>query len=218
MNKCIIVCAGEFVPIEIVRDETDLVIAADGGYEYCMQVGVVPDLIVGDFDSISPMLREEIFGIKEREPERVIVLPAEKDDTDTMAAIRIGLERGFEKFYLYAAGGGRMDHTIANLESLMFIKQHGGRGYLMAHDMLAVVIANEEISFHPGMQGTCSVFSMGEKAEGVTIRGMKYNVEDATLTNGFPLGQSNEFTEAQGTISVGNGALLIIVYWSANML
>ncbi len=218
MKKCLIVCAGEFVPIEINRDAEDLVIAADGGYEYCMQVGVVPDLIVGDFDSISPALKSEIDAIREAEPERVITLPCEKDDTDTMAAIRIGLERGYQCFYFYAAVGGRMDHLMANIQSLMFLKEHGAKGYLMSHDMMAFVIKDEKIQFSAGMSGTCSVFSMDREATGVSIRGMKYNVEDVSLSNHFPLGQSNEFTDDVGSIEVRHGTLFVVVSWDANML
>lgn len=212
-GKCIIVCAGEFVPVVINRTEQDLVIAADGGYQHCMQVNLIPDLLVGDFDSVSQSLDKEIERMQEEEPDRVIKLPCEKDDTDTLAAIRVGLERGYQKFYLYGACGGRVDHTLANVQCLLFLKKHHAKGYVMNHDMMMTVIENEEIRFHKNMRGVLSVFAMGEKAEGVTISNMKYELTDAEITNDFPIGISNCFTEKEGIISVRNGSLLLVVYW-----
>ena len=212
-GKCIIVCAGEFVPVVITRSPEDLVIAADGGYQHCLEVNLVPDLVIGDFDSVTEAVREEIGMLQAREPERVITLPCAKDDTDTLAAIREGLSRGYRKFYLYGAAGGRMDHTIANIQTLQYIKNQGAKGYLMSHDMMMTVIRNEEIRFHAGMTGTLSVFALGEKAEGVTIRNLRYETEDTVLTNDFPIGVSNSFIGKEGTVSVRNGSLLVCVIW-----
>lgn len=212
-SKCIIVCAGEFVPVEIKRSREDLVIAADGGYENCRMVSLEPDLVIGDFDSVSESSRMEILRMQEEEPERVISYPSEKDDTDTMAAIRIGLERGCRKFYLYGAAGGRMDHMMANIQCLIYLKNQQAKGYIMCHDMMMTVIRDETITFHASMRGLLSLFSMGEKAEGITLENMKYPLNEATVTNDYPIGISNEFTEKAGSVCVRKGTLLVMVYW-----
>jgi thiamine pyrophosphokinase len=99
------------------------------------------------------------------------------------------------------------------VQCLLFLKKHHAKGYVMNHDMMMTVIENEEIRFHKNMRGVLSVFAMGEKAEGVTISNMKYELTDAEITNDFPIGISNCFTEKEGIISVRNGSLLLVVYW-----
>lgn len=213
-GKCILVCAGEFVPIEIDRTEDDFCIAVDGGLSYCQMLGILPDLCIGDFDSLKEEDRACLSMIEEQDKDRVIRLKPEKDDTDTLAAIKYGLEKGYRKFYFYGATGGRLDHTFANLQCLLYIRKHGAKGYLMSADSMITVICEEEIRFHSNMEGTLSLFSMGEKAEGVTISNMKYELEQAVITNDFPIGISNEFLKGKaGCIRVEKGQLLVIVSW-----
>lgn len=215
MGKCILVCAGEFVPIEIPVEEGDFVIAVDGGFRYCQMLGILPDLILGDMDSASEEERALIAEIEQDAPERVHRLKPEKDDTDTLSAVREGLERGCRKFYFYGALGGRLDHSIANIQTLLFLKKQGAVGYILTERQLVTVIRNEEITFHKGVEGRLSLFSLGEKAEQVTIRGMKYPLENATVTNDFPIGISNEFIKSEeALVRVEQGELLIMVEWS----
>ena len=212
-GKCIIVGAGDFVPIEIPKKEADFCIAADGGLEYCEMVGVLPDVILGDFDSLGFQQKQTLEEIERESPQRVIRLPREKDDTDMMSAIRLGLEKGYRKFYLYGAIGGRLDHTIANIQCLIYLKNHGAKGYMMEHKQLLTVIKNETITFHPSMEGRLSIISMEKKAEGVTLSNLKYELEDAVITNDFPIGISNEFVGKTATVSVKNGTLLVMATW-----
>lgn len=215
MGKCILVCAGEFVPIEIPVEEGDYVIAVDGGFRYCQMLGILPDLILGDMDSASEEERMVMKEIETDDPSRIHRLKPEKDDTDTLAAVREGLERGYRKFYFYGALGGRLDHSIANIQTLLFLKKQGAVGYLLTERQLVTVIRNEEITFHTGVEGRMSLFSMGEKAEKVTIRGMKYPLAEAMVTNDFPIGISNEFIQSEeAQVRVEDGELLIMVEWS----
>lgn len=215
MGKCILVCAGEFVPIEILVEEGDLVIAVDGGFHYCQMLGILPDLILGDLDSISEEERVIIEEIEDDDPGRVHRLQPEKDDTDTLSAVREGLKRGYRKFYFYGALGGRLDHSIANMQTLLFLKKQGAVGYILTDRQLITVIRNEEITFHAGVEGRMSLFSMGECAQKVTIRGMKYPLADFTVTNDFPIGISNEFIKnEEASVRVEEGELLIMVEWS----
>lgn len=212
-GKCIIVGAGDFVPVEIPKKEEDFCIAADGGLEYCEMVGVLPDVILGDFDSVGFQQKQTLEEIERECPERVIRLPQEKDDTDMMYAIRLGLEKGYRKFYLYGALGGRLDHTIGNIQCLIYLKNHGAKGYIMEHNQLLTIVKDETVTFHPSMKGRLSVLSMGQKAEGVTLSNLKYELEDAMITNDFPIGISNEFIGKSATVTVKNGTLLVMAVW-----
>ncbi len=212
-NRCILVCAGDFTPVEIEKAPGDLVIACDGGYEYCNMIGLQPDLIIGDFDSVSEHVKSQILSIQEEKLAEVISLPVEKDDTDTMAALRIGIERGFRDFRIYGALGGRVDHTMANFHSLVFLLDHGAKGYILSHDTMVTAIRNDTMRLHKGMEGIVSLFPLEKEISHVTIRGLKYTGEDMTITNGFPIGVSNAFIGEPAEITVGNGTALVIVSW-----
>lgn len=199
-RACVIVGAGELEDAVIRRREGDLVIAADGGLKYLERAGIAPDIALGDFDSL---------GYRPDLPE-VIYHPPEKDDTDTMLAVREGFARGFDTFVIYAGLGGRLDHTVANLQTLAFIAENGGRGYLVGGSAVSTAVKDASISFGAGERGMISVFCMGEKAEGVTISGLKYEVENAELVPYLPLGASNEFTGKPAKIEVKHVTLLVM--------
>lgn len=199
---CYIVGAGEFFDGGFAPGPGDLVIAADGGYRTLLNRGVAMDLVVGDFDSM---------GLRPDHP-NVVALPAEKDDTDMMAALRLGLDRGYRSFRLYGGTGGRVDHTLANLQSLVWLSRRGSRGYLVGGGWTAAAITDGALTFAAGHQGFVSVFCQGDRAEGVCLRGLKYPLTDATLTCDFPLGVSNEFTGEESSIAVGKGSLLVVWY------
>ena len=178
----------------------DLLVAADGGVRYCREFGLAPDHIIGDFDSLGFV----------PEDDNVTVLPVIKDDTDTLSCLEYGLEKGFRTFLIYGGTGGRIDHTVANLQHLAYLSEKGARGYLLSEKNIITLIKNEEVSFRKDAKGFLSVFSFGDRALGVTIRGMKYQVEGATLTNTYPLGVSNEFTGNRAEVSVSEGKLLLV--------
>lgn len=212
-SRCIVVAAGDIMLSEIEIREDDYIIAVDGGYLYCKLLHIDPHFIVGDFDSVEEKERKEIDEIKKKDSEKVRELPCEKDDTDMRAALKFGLDKGYRNFIIYGGTGGRLEHTIANLQCLIYLKNHGAKGYMMEDESMLTVIKNESICFKQGMEGLVSVFSMGEKAEGVSIRGMKYPLNKVTLTNDFPIGISNEFTQETGELEVENGTLAVIVRW-----
>lgn len=206
MPNCIIFGAAGFdFPEEPIRED-DFIIAADGGLRHLEKLGRKPDAIIGDFDSLGYV------------PEQGVVYPVEKDDTDTMLAVRMGLERGFRRFVIYGGmDGKRLDHTIANFQTLQFLAESGSVGYLVGADYLACVIRNGMLSFPAGKEGDFSLFCMGRDAEGVTIRGLYYEVENVTLTSSFPLGVSNHFTGSPAEISVKSGCLLALWERKAGM-
>lgn len=199
METCVIFCAGEFdALLEPIRD-TDLVMAADGGLRHLRKIGVDPDCVLGDFDSLGYV------------PQGASVFPVEKDDTDSMLAVRRGLEMGCRRFVLYGGmDGPRLDHTIANLQTLQFLADRGVQGVLVGLTHIAAVVKNGAIAFSEDAEGIISLFCMGADARGVTIRGVQYELTDGCLSAGFPLGVSNHFVGEKSKISVKDGSLLVI--------
>lgn len=199
MAKCVIFCAGGFARLaqEIAAD--DVVIAADGGYRHTQKLGITPDIILGDFDSLGFI------------PAAANVFPAEKDDTDAMLAVRHGLSLGYRDFLLYGSlDGPRLDHTVANFQTLQFLCDRGAFGILAGIHTMAAVVQNGTLCFPAGCEGTVSVFCLGRDASGVTLKGLYYPLENGTLTAGFPLGVSNHFIGREVRITVKSGSLLLL--------
>ena len=197
MRNCVIFCAGEFHGL--IEPICDVCIAADGGLRHLEAMGHAPDVILGDFDSLGYI------------PQEANVFPVEKDDTDAMLAVRRGLELGCDRFVLYGAlEGPRLDHTVANFQTLQFLADRGAQGFLVGRDSIVTVIKNGTLTLPALPDGIVSVFCMGSDARGVTIRGLQYELEQGTLTPGFPLGVSNHFVGKEAEISVEDGSLLIL--------
>lgn len=212
-GKCIVIGAGDLTMGELAVGEEDYVIAVDGGLSYCGILGVEPDKLIGDFDSVNEQEKAAIEELKKQIPERIIELPCEKDDTDMLAALKHGLEAGYTDFRIYAGCGGRFDHTFANIQCLLYLKNHGATGYLLDGTGMMLVVQNEVVHFNRNMEGVLSVFSLGKEAKGVTLRGMKYTLEDYTLTNDFPIGISNEFIGEEASVSVKEGEVVCMIQY-----
>ena len=199
MGKCIIFCAAGFEALVEPLQKDDFVIAADGGLVHTEKLGIVPKEILGDFDSLGYT------------PEGANVFPVEKDDTDAMLAVRRGLSLGYREFILYGSlDGPRLDHTVANFQTLQFLCDHGAFGCLAGNDTLVTVVKNGALRFPAGATGVISVFCLGQDARGVTLEGLYYPLEEGTLTAGFPLGVSNHFTGREASVSVKDGSLLVL--------
>ncbi len=201
MACCYIIGAGSMFAgdLDFVPGQEDLVIAADGGYQYLQQAGIVPHLLIGDFDSMSrPNVSCE-----------TIVLPVEKDDTDVGYAIKEGFARGYTQFVIYGGlGGDRLSHTFANLQLLQYIHTRGGSGQLVGGGTRMFVLEHETHRFAPEETGHCSVFALTPQAT-VTLEGMQYPLNRQTITSHFPLGVSNRLVEC-AAIRVHEGMALVI--------
>jgi thiamine pyrophosphokinase len=199
MKKCIIFCAGGFDALAEAIENNDLVIAADGGMKHTQALGITPQIILGDFDSLGCV------------PAGAEVFPVEKDDTDAMLAIKRGLALGCEEFVLYGSlDGDRLEHTVANFQALQYLADRGAKGTLVGLHQIVTLIKEGEIRFPAHFEGYLSVFCHGADATGVTVRNLHYNVENTTLTAGFPLGVSNRFVGKEATVSAQQGSLLLI--------
>ena len=200
-KRCYIVGAGEFSD-NVLPADSDFIIAANGGYTALKLRSVSPDLVVGDFDSVREI----------PDHPNIIQSSVEKDDTDMMLAVKQGLKRGYKTFVINGGLGGRLDQTFANIQILAYIAKHNAGGILLGKDICITALMNGELNFsREAKKGSIlSIFCAGEKAEGVTIKGLKYTLDKATLSSSFPLGVSNEFKGMPAVISVENGILIVM--------
>ena len=197
VRSCFLYCAGKYYDGFITPREGDIKVAVDGGLKLCERLGITPDCIIGDFDSLGSA------------PQNAIVLPREKDDTDTMAACKRYLSAGVKRFYLLGAVGGRDEHTFANIQLLKFLSNRGAQGFMFADGRTFTAIKDCEVTFSKEYEGYISVFSLSDESC-VTIKNLKYELELEQLLSSYPLGVSNEFTGNSAKIRVMGGTLLLI--------
>ncbi|MBQ2819268.1 MAG: thiamine diphosphokinase [Clostridia bacterium] len=203
MKRCVIVGGADINNYEYIKDclgDEDYIIFCDSGLKHMEGLGVGPSLIVGDFDSFEdPRLDVE-----------TIVLPCEKDDTDTVYGVREGIKRGFDDFLIIGAVGARLDHTLGNLYILSMLQSFGKRGRIIDdYSEMELVTASPAM-----VDDSFSFFSLVNitgKAKGVTIKNAKYPLENAEITCSYQYGISNEVLVGKtAEISVKDGALLLI--------
>ncbi len=204
LKTCALVAASDFNAADFESREAngqfDCVIAVDGGFAHLRELGVVPDLTIGDFDSLGYV----------PDGEDVIVHPVHKDKSDLELVLDYVLERRFESAVVYGALGGRLDHSVANLQMCARFAEAGLDLLLVGTDAaVKILVGPGEYSLPVCDRGTVSVFSAVDESRGVTERGLEYPLEGATLTNRTTLGLSNELIGQPASISVANGTLLI---------
>lgn len=199
--------------------EDVLVVAVDGGLPRLLAQEIEPDLVLGDFDSLNSKFQPLLDQFGAAHPERLLRLPCEKDDTDTVYAARMCLQRGCSELLFYGALGGRLDHTFANLQTLVWLKKQGADGYLIGKTTMAAVLCRETLFLPDFYEGTFSLFALDGQVTGVTLRGMKYPLHDAVMTNSFPIGVSNEVNRetvrgtecGRASVTVCSGMALMIL-------
>ena len=199
-NRCIIVSGGVFSPAP-EQQPGDFVIACDRGYAYCERLGLMPDLFIGDFDSYSGAVAPGVAV------ERLI---PEKDDTDTGHAITYALAHGFRTLVLTCALGGRLDHTLANLQNAANAAVQGASVTILDEGSEINFLTHGTLRLKKRPGWGLSVFSLSDASTGVCLRGVKYELENAALDNRFPLGVSNEFDAPEAEITVEQGVLMVM--------
>lgn len=200
VRSCVIIAGGDLHG-EVQVPDNALLICADCGYRHAQQLGIVPDVVMGDFDSFTEELPDTC---------KILRHPAEKDETDTMLAVYYGRDMGCTEFHIYGAwGGARLDHSIANLQMLHHMAVQGMYGIL--HDNgTTVSVQLPGTKCYPKTNGYFSLFSLTDSCTGLTVQGVKYPLEDAVLQNTFPLGVSNEIFADQATVTLESGTLLVV--------
>lgn len=205
MSVCYIVGAGEFTARGLAPMEGDFIIAADGGLRPLEEMGIKPDLLIGDLDSLGNHPLPKDVPLEKH--------PVEKDDTDTGIALAQGFAMGYRNFALYGCAGGRVDHLMANFQSMARYAKLGANVRLVAPAYDAYALHNSTLKLPHRPRGTTvSIFCHGNQAEGVSIRGLYYPLNGYTLTCDHPLGVSNQHTDADAEVSVTSGTLLILQY------
>ncbi len=200
-KRCVILSAGDFTPSDYQYNENDYIIAADGGYAYLKEMGLTPDLCIGDFDSLG--------FVPDDCP--VSTLPVEKDCTDTDAAIRMGLAAGCTEFLLLGMlGGKRLSHTLANMQSLSTLALGHHPHRLVGNGVTVRALAEgDSVCFTKNDNCHVSVLAITDTAA-VTLTGLHYNGENLGLTNRFPLGVSNETVGQSAAVTCHEGLVLVI--------
>ncbi|MCI7454731.1 MAG: thiamine diphosphokinase [Spirochaetales bacterium] len=204
-KRAVIVGGGEISLYERVRSffcDSDYFVFCDGGLHHKEGLGVEPDLIIGDFDSYP---RKE-YGVE------TIVLPEEKDDTDSLSGVKAAMERGFEDFLLVGMTGRRMDHTLCNIYLLDYIERNGGKA-LLVDDWSEMEIVEKEEVLVPDTYAYFSLIAWKGKCQGVYIDNALYPLCDALIESHYQYGISNEPLEGGSKIRVEKGSALLIKDW-----
>ena len=208
---CCIFGAGEFDDntLEDVKSsamylENSFIIAADGGLDYLRKIDITPNVILGDFDSVQGDM--EGFAAS-----TIVHYSTEKDHSDMMLAVKYGLNQGYREFHIYGALGGRVSHTLANIQLLAFICENDAKGYIFSKNTVITAVKDGEIQFDASYSGYISIYSHTDISEGVYLKGVKYELENAILENNDTIGLSNEFIRKPAAISVTKGTLIIII-------
>ena len=206
MRRCVIIggaSIGDYGTVSAKLRQDDYMIYCDCGLRHMDGLGVEPDLIVGDFDS---------YSNPEYDTE-TIVLPCEKDDTDTVFAVKEALRRGFEDFLLIGVVGERLDHTLGNVSILLMLDSEGKVGTII-DDYSEMEIVSDRCGKPCIIDDSYVYFSLiniSGTARGVTIRGAKYPLENAEITCEYQYGVSNEVLPGcTAEVSVGEGRLLLV--------
>ncbi len=180
-------------------DNQNFIIACDGGYNNCKKLNIKPDLILGDFDSL-----------QEFEFNNILKFPKDKDKSDFELAIDYGFEKGFKDFEIWGAIGKRLDHTLFNISLLLRIKKEGGNANIY-HPPYIVFIIDKEYNFGVRNSGFVSFYPLTSEIKGLTIKGMKYELNEKDIYLGSTEKLSNEFIGKESFVNFKEGIILVIL-------
>lgn len=206
MSRCIIVGGANINNYNQLRqffNKDDFYIYCDSGLKHQKQLKIAPNLIVGDFDSYdNPMSEIE-----------TIVLPCEKDDTDTVFAVKEAIKRGYDDFILIGVVGERLDHTLGNVSILLLLDAYGKKGKIIDDYSEMEIVSKSKV----GIDDSFSYFSLlniSGTAKGITIENAKYPLEKEEISCEYQYGISNEVLPGMvSEVSVEQGKLLLIKVW-----
>lgn len=203
MNRCVLLCASPFTDINFVNSQItpdDFIVCADGGYSLAQKLSIVPNLLVGDFDSI-----ESTDNLK---AEEIIELPKFKDDTDTVFALKTVISRGFKDILILGGTGGRLDHTLANLSVLKFLYENNCK-CTIKDPRQTIFYTEDEFSFNSPNK-TVSIFAFACESSIITLNNFRYPLDKYKLMANMPLGISN-VTLDTSILKVHSGGVLVVV-------
>ena len=179
----------------------DFLICADGGYKFAEKLNIPIDLVVGDFDSSGGVVPKHL---------ETIVVPVEKDDTDLQLALKLAVEKKPEKITILGGIGGRVDHTIGNIQNIVHYSSFVPN-ITLVDPFQSITVQRPGTRIYRGNKKTkFSAFAFSEKVTGVTYKGAYYPLENHTLEQNFPLGISNEFLDDEIEVTIKSGILIVI--------
>lgn len=181
--------------------ENAFIICADRGVEHAIKLDLKPDLIVGDFDSLGYVPDADC---------EIMTFRPEKDDTDLMIAVKQAVCKGKKNIRIYAALGGRLDHTIGNIQTLSFALDNGCRAELVSENEIVTLLAPGKNFIQKKKGFSLSLFSYGDNVTGLCISGTKYTLNNGEINNSFPIGVSNEIIDDVAKITFESGKLLVV--------
>ena len=203
MSRCVIVGGADINNYEYIRSclrEDDFIVFCDSGLKHLESLQVRPGLIVGDFDSHNnPHLDVE-----------TIVLPCEKDDTDTVFAMKEAMKRGYTEFLLIGVVGARLDHTLGNVSILLYLDENNAKGKII-DDYSEMEIVSDRPAFITDNYSYFSLLNISGIARGVTIKNAKYPLDNAEIKCDYQYGISNEVNRGEvAKVTIRDGKLLLI--------
>ena len=203
MRRCVIIGGALIQDYQWIRQHLlpdDFYIFCDGGLKHRQSLQVTPDLLVGDFDSWdNPKTETE-----------TIVLPREKDDTDTFFGVKEGVKRGFEDFLLIGVIGGRFDHSLGNISALLYLAGLGKKALIIDDYSSIEIVSSEPCFIHDNVQ-YFSVLNIDGKAKGITIKNAQYPLEHAEITWDYQYGISNQVLPGKtAEVMTQEGCLLLV--------
>jgi thiamine pyrophosphokinase len=219
MKKVLLVVAGgeirdtAFLRSKISELKPAEIICADSGAGYLHTIGMVPHVIIGDMDSLSPGMLEHF---KER-GSRIIRFPEGKNETDTQLALEYAFDAVPDEIYVFGAFGTRIDHTLANV-SLLALGVKKGIQVKFIDEWCETFVVDGESTIEGESGQTVSLLPLSDTVTGITIEGFEYPLNDGMMEIGIPYGVSNRLIAARGVISVKSGHLLVIRYFKAGDL
>ncbi len=203
MQRCVIVGGADINCYDFIRNKIsseDYFIFCDSGLRHKEKLGVEPSLIVGDFDSFE----------NPHQSTETIVLPCEKDDTDTVFAVKEAVKRGFDDFLLIGTVGGRLDHTLGNVSILLYLFSLGKKAEMIDDYSEMQIVSSERVSVSSDYS-FFSLLNISGEAEGITVKNAKYPLDNATVTCEYQYGISNEpLPEKSSEITVKKGKMLLV--------
>lgn len=209
----VLICGGmleeDFAKRAIEKISPDCIIGIDRGLNFCYRNQIIPQYILGDFDSID----QKILNFYENQQEIPVKrYKPEKDATDTKIGLELALKLGSDHIFMLGATGGRLDHYMGNLQSLIVPLAQNASAYILdSQNLITVLDKKTELKKEKQFGKYISFFSMGDKVEGMTLTGFKYPLNNYTMTNDDGIGVSNEIKEETATVDFTQGLVLMIM-------
>lgn len=201
-DKCYIFSGAPDASFPEKTDYSDgFIYCADGGYKYAEKFNIIPDVLIGDFDTCPEALKSDFYAEKYN---------TKKDETDTMLAVMDAIDKGFEEINIFAALGGRFDHTIANVQTLSYILKSGRKGYIYDKNNIVTMQGKGKTEYFQREGYYFSIFAYSEVVKNLTITGAEYNTEKLDLYQTFPLGVSNRIVDEYCSVEFDDGILLVV--------